>query len=137
MSFDAAALGSLLGTLTQGDAAPLVKGLAEMIGVLGSDESSGGGHAERTARRRRAAIRLRRALQRLSERNALLADALGACECWAEDPECTTCGGTGHPGYYQPGQAAFASVVAPLLRSRKDLVREFLDAGEPSTRAAE
>jgi hypothetical protein len=136
VKLDAPTLGSLLGGLAGDDAT--MKGLVELVGsALAGDDSE---DEDRAQRRRRAARRLRRmqrGMRRLAERNARAAEALGACECWAEDPGCRRCQGMGLPGYYEPDRPAFDALVAPLLRSRSELVQTYLDPGDPSTRPAE
>ena len=51
----------------------------------------------------------------LADRNILLADALGACECWGEDPGCGVCGGEGAPGWLPPDPELFAHYVQPAI----------------------
>jgi hypothetical protein len=136
VKLDPSMLGTLLGGLGADQA--MAQGLAELLGsVLAGEDAED--EAEEARRRRRAARRLRRlqqAMHRLAEREALLTEALGACACWAEDPACPQCRGRGGPGHYEPSPAAFAAVVAPLLRSRRELVQSYLDETGPSTRSA-
>jgi hypothetical protein len=56
----------------------------------------------------------------LAERNALLAAALGACDCWGEQPDCPLCQGLGAPGWSRPDRVLFAQYIAPALRARVD-----------------
>jgi hypothetical protein len=49
----------------------------------------------------------------LVERNLLLAAALGACECWAEDAGCPVCLGKGSAGWVPPDPELYAAFVAP------------------------
>jgi hypothetical protein len=56
------------------------------------------------------------AYETLTDRNVLLAAALGACECWGEDPECRDCAGSGAPGWIPPDPELFAEYVGPALR---------------------
>lgn len=53
--------------------------------------------------------------QVLVDRNLLLAAALGACECWAEDPNCPNCGGNGSAGWIDPDPQLFVEYVQPAL----------------------
>jgi hypothetical protein len=52
----------------------------------------------------------------LVDRNLLLAAALGACECWGEDPACADCGGGGAAGWLPPDPELFAAYVVPAVR---------------------
>ena len=136
MKLDAATLGSLLGGL--GGDETMANGLAELLGsVLGGDRSQ---EEEQEAKRRRRALRrlrrLQQAMHRLAERDALATEALGACACWATDPGCPDCQGRGRPGHFPPDPSAFAALVAPLLRSRPELVQTYLGPLDPSTRPA-
>src|SRR5688572_20386937 len=36
------------------------------------------------------------------DHNLVLSAALGSCECWGEDPHCTSCSGAGTPGWVEP-----------------------------------
>jgi hypothetical protein len=55
----------------------------------------------------------------LLERSMLLAAALGACDCWGEDPACPVCSGAGLAGWRPPDPAAFDVFVAPALEAMK------------------
>lgn len=82
----------------------------------------------------RRPVRINRALfaelRHLRARNAELADALGACSCWGEDPHCEDCHGEGVPGSREPDRQCFDSLVRPTLRRfRKGLQRP--GQGEP------
>ncbi|MCA3284729.1 MAG: hypothetical protein ING16_17925 [Roseomonas sp.] len=47
-----------------------------------------------------------------------LAGAIGACqECWGADPDCSTCNGEGHPGFFPPDRLAFEAFVLPVVRA--------------------
>lgn len=55
----------------------------------------------------------------LRDRNAALADALGACAaCWGSDPWCARCRGRGAPGGRAPVEDAFARYVTPAVQRR-------------------
>jgi hypothetical protein len=49
----------------------------------------------------------------LVDRNVLLAAALGACDCWGQDPECLTCSGKGSAGWIQPERRLYEEYVEP------------------------
>jgi hypothetical protein len=49
----------------------------------------------------------------LVDRNVLLAAALGACDCWGQDPECLTCSGEGSAGWIQPERGLYDEYVEP------------------------
>jgi hypothetical protein len=53
----------------------------------------------------------------MPERNRLLARALGACECWGEQPECKMCYGQGGPGWALPHKPLFDRLVRPALQT--------------------
>jgi len=46
---------------------------------------------------------------------ARLADALGACACFGENPKCRNCSGNGRPGVRDPDPRAFEVFVMPAL----------------------
>lgn len=51
----------------------------------------------------------------LQERNATLAAALGACDCFGESTVCETCHGGGFPGWSVPDEELFSDWVRPAL----------------------
>jgi len=53
----------------------------------------------------------------LFERDAALAAALGACDCWGQDAHCPLCRGAGGPGWTLPDRQLFAEYVYPALRA--------------------
>lgn len=56
-------------------------------------------------------------LERLRERNDVLAEALGACYlCWGVDISCPVCRGRGAPGYKEPDEALFLQYALPAAR---------------------
>ena len=54
--------------------------------------------------------------ERLEDRNLLLAAALGACECWGEDPTCPVCSGEGSVAWTDPDPVLFEEYVSPAAR---------------------
>ena len=56
--------------------------------------------------------------QALLDRNAMLAAAVGACECWGEDPRCAVCAGNGAAGWSPPDPALYAAYIRPARRPR-------------------
>jgi hypothetical protein len=51
-----------------------------------------------------------------SERNHMLADALGACSrCWGEDAACRGCNGAGQAGWNLPEMELFKDLIAPAF----------------------
>lgn len=54
--------------------------------------------------------------ERLKNRNVVLAGALGACECWGEDPACPDCGGDGAAAWSDPDPELYEEYVAPATR---------------------
>jgi len=54
----------------------------------------------------------------ISNRNTLLAAALGACNnCWGTRADCPVCDGAGTPGWVLPDPQLFASYVHPAVRA--------------------
>ena len=53
----------------------------------------------------------------LQARNSALAAALGACDCWGEDPGCGICHGVGRSGSVLPDPRLFAIYVRPAIRT--------------------
>lgn len=58
--------------------------------------------------------------QRLEDRNAVLAAALGACECWGEERDCPVCGGAGTSGWVPPDPVLYDEYVSPAVEHRTD-----------------
>lgn len=58
--------------------------------------------------------------QELLERNATLAFALGACDCWGEHSDCNICWGDGKPGWALPDPYFFSQLVRPALQAIKE-----------------
>lgn len=56
-------------------------------------------------------------LDELLERNLALAAALGACDCWGQEPGCPICDGLGGPGWLPPDSQLFAAYVYPAMRA--------------------
>jgi hypothetical protein len=52
----------------------------------------------------------------LLDRNAELAAALGACECWGEDEACLICFGEGGAGWVRPDRRLYARYVRHAVR---------------------
>jgi hypothetical protein len=53
----------------------------------------------------------------LVERNSVLAAALGACDCWGEQADCSFCEGDGSAGWVRPDKQLFAKYVYPAVRT--------------------
>jgi hypothetical protein len=134
VKLDPTAMGALMETVGQGN--PMVKGVADLLmSALGDDDESQ--EKERQQRRERARERLRRiqrTIQAHARRNTFLAGALGACECWGEDPDCTSCRGQGKAGFFEPDPTAFKAIVAPLIASRRRALAARLEGGESRAR---
>jgi hypothetical protein len=56
----------------------------------------------------------------LVDRNVLLAAAVGACDCWGEEPECAICGGAGSAGWTQPDSGLYGEFVRPAIARMSD-----------------
>jgi hypothetical protein len=74
----------------------------------------------------------------LANRNLVLAAAVGACECWGEEPVCPVCSGEGSAGWAEPDAQLFADYVEPaVLRSGSvnghPPGERATDEGQPST----
>jgi hypothetical protein len=52
----------------------------------------------------------------LLERNAELAAALGACECWGDDEDCPDCYGEGGSGWLRPDRRLYAHYVHQAVK---------------------
>lgn len=53
------------------------------------------------------------AQEALVDHNVLLAAALGACDCWGTDPDCTICSGEGSAGWTEPDRGLYDEYVEP------------------------
>lgn len=51
-----------------------------------------------------------------ADRNAEMAAALGACECWGEVDTCAVCAGDGAPGWLAPDRQLFVYYAQPAMR---------------------
>ena len=51
------------------------------------------------------------------DRDAALAAALGACDCWGKQADCPICSGAGRPGWALPDRRLFATYVRPALKA--------------------
>ena len=58
--------------------------------------------------------------EELVDRNAVLAAALGACDCWGQLENCPFCDGVGRPGWILPDDQLFAIYVSPALSAVTD-----------------
>jgi len=59
-----------------------------------------------------------RLYKELSDRNIVLAAALGACgHCWGTHADCPFCGGAGVPGWVLPNEELYANYVHPAVRA--------------------
>ena len=52
--------------------------------------------------------------------NTVFSSAVGACECWGEDPNCRTCQGKGSPGFFEVNDQAFEQYVLPCMTVHRD-----------------
>jgi hypothetical protein len=67
----------------------------------------------------------------LVDRNTMLAAAVGACDCWGFEPDCTMCGGAGSAGWTRPDAELFTEFVEPAVR------RMSAPSGEETEEAAQ
>lgn len=51
----------------------------------------------------------------LVDRNMLVAAAVGACDCWAQDPDCPVCAGQGMAGWMRPDPQLYEEFVGPAV----------------------
>jgi hypothetical protein len=51
----------------------------------------------------------------VADAHALVAAALGACDCWGTDDGCPTCGGDGSAGWVEPDAELFRLFVGPAF----------------------
>lgn len=84
------------------------------------DDTGGGGQGTDDPFVADVMQRLYAELEDLRARNAMLADALGACpRCWGEDASCPVCRGRGVAGGRSPDPELFESVIRPAIRRRQ------------------
>jgi hypothetical protein len=56
-----------------------------------------------------------------ADRNLLLAAAVGACDCWGEDPSCPICSGEGSAGWTEPDTRLYDEYIKPaVLRAKPE-----------------
>jgi hypothetical protein len=55
--------------------------------------------------------------QVLIDRNVLVAAAVGACDCWGDDLDCSFCAGAGGPAWITPDRRLFVEYVYPAVRA--------------------
>jgi hypothetical protein len=68
----------------------------------------------------------------LLDHNVLLAAALGACDCWGNDPGCRSCSGEGVPGWRLPDAQLYDEFVAPAVARMAGTVRPAHLPAEPT-----
>jgi hypothetical protein len=88
-----------------------------MMMLTNDDQAVQTGRMRGERRRRVRQARQRQdftAHESVTERNAALAAACGACTCFGE-PHCLDCGGEGKPGWQRPDESLFRMYVAPVL----------------------
>jgi hypothetical protein len=67
--------------------------------------------------------------------SVVLAGALGACECWGDDPDCSSCSGVGSAGWMQPDEGLYAEYVAPAVRRMADTATAPFTDDQPTSAA--
>jgi hypothetical protein len=97
--------------------------LAEAVGnglaaMFETDESSTSDHSEGPARDLSPDMAAH--YEELLERNAAMASALGACDCWGEVGDCEICMGAGKPGWAIPNKLLFSKLIRPALQALKE-----------------
>jgi hypothetical protein len=97
--------------------------LAEAVGnglaaMFETDESSKSDHSEGPARDLSPDVAAH--YEELLERNAAMASALGACDCWGEVGDCEICMGAGKPGWALPNKLLFSKLIRPALQALKE-----------------
>lgn len=65
---------------------------------------------------RKVLVRMKRELEYYRKANETLAEALGACFCWGEEPSCEVCQGRGQPGFNRPVTELYERWVLPASR---------------------
>ena len=90
-------------------------GLAAMFEAEGSSESD---HSAVPARNLSPDVAAH--YEELLERNAAMASALGACDCWGDVGDCEICMGAGKPGWAIPDRRLFSTLIGPALRALKE-----------------
>jgi hypothetical protein len=59
-------------------------------------------------------------LKEVIPQDAVLAAALGACECWGRWKDCPICEGDGSPGWLIPDEQLYARFVHPAVSAIRD-----------------
>jgi hypothetical protein len=108
--------------------------LAEVLGerlaaIFETDESSESDRGEDSDRN--PSPDLLAHYEELLERNATLALALGACDCWGEVEDCDVCMGMGTPGWMTPNKQLFSKFIRPAFQT----ARNHRSVGSSSRRA--
>lgn len=68
----------------------------------------------------------------LQTRNLVLAAALGACDCWGENPDCVDCSGQGTPGWEDPDPLLFREFVSPAIKRARSRSRSIPERNKQS-----
>jgi hypothetical protein len=97
--------------------------LAEAVGnglaaMFETGESSKPDHSEGSARNLSSDVAAH--YEELLERNAAMASALGACDCWGEVGDCEICRGAGKPGWAIPNRRLFSKLIRPALQALRE-----------------
>lgn len=123
---DPALLSTAMNALPGIDGNPMLQGLMQLLVGMMKDEEEPEDDLAVARRRHQAQKRvahIQRVMRNLNARNAFLAHALGACDCWGADARCDRCHGDGVPGWSEPSPAAFDALVVPLVQRRQALFR--------------
>jgi hypothetical protein len=122
-------LGTLLQHLSETD--PALSQRMQLIQQVMSMGNAGSEHHDPEEAPRgnlpRRVRRLIRHVQHLERRCDMLAEALGACPCWGDDPDCEDCEGKGTPGAFEPDPSLFREFVGALLTRQPYLVLPFVE----------
>lgn len=95
---------------------PRIRMLAEFMQKNAGNAETDREKETRRKRFKRRILQLETEHEILTQRNDLLALALGACPyCWGRDATCE-CRGHGVPGSRPPDEEAFAEFVAPVVK---------------------
>ena len=131
-------LEELLARFGTGDSASAKKLrlLVQLMNGRRSEDAETQARSERRQQLRRRIARLQREHRRLARRSRRLAEALGACYCWGEDPRCRRCRGRGAPGAMAPNPEAFAALIMPALAAAGLIVENETAAGAPAAQIA-
>ena len=123
---DPALLSTAMNAMPGIEGNPMLQSLMQVLVGLMKDDGEPADDlaaARRRLQARKRVAHIQRMMKNLHARNAFLANALGACDCWGADERCERCHGSGAPGWSEPSPAAFDALIVPLVQRHQALFR--------------